>query len=423
MQTLGPFNLVGLSILGLSLLIATRILYGRQGAAARDFLRHVLNILGWLLLVCGVVGVAFGLAHVAATIIVVIGLINVVLAARFFFRIERETVIPHLATAAERGIPLPVAARAYSMDRGDGGAARALILADLLERGVALPDALDESGHAFRLGPALAVGVGSDLGCLNRSLRMLNEANDTLVESIRSLNDRIVYLSWIVMWNCAILLFLSWRILPTIQKVLQEFGLTASPHVVWASDIAIYVSSHPLAPLFVGAVVLLLLAGLVFMLIFHLELWPRELPMLGWLTLRYDAAWVLRALSWGVAAERPIRDTLDSIQKRACRSHLRRRIRQALVALEQGRPWTHALQDVGLLRGGDAAVIDAAQRAGNLAWALEELADGQLRRLGYRLRLVTSILLPIVVILIGLLVFGIATAVLGPLFQLISSMA
>ena len=54
-----------------------------------------------------------------------------------------------------------------------------------------------------------------------------------------------------------------------------------------------------------------------------------------------------------------------------------------------------------MLRASDAAVLKAAERSGNLEWALEEMADSSIRQLAYRLRLALNILFPFVMVVFG----------------------
>ena len=61
--------------------------------------------------------------------------------------------------------------------------------------------------------------------------------------------------------------------------------------------------------------------------------------------------------------------------------------------------------------------------AGNLAWALEEMADSSVRCAAYRLRAWLNVLFPAVVIVFGGCVFFIALGILMPLFALIPGLS
>ena len=75
-----------------------------------------------------------------------------------------------------------------------------------------------------------------------------------------------------------------------------------------------------------------------------------------------------------------------------------------------------------MIRAADAAVLTSAESVGNLAWALEELAETAERRLATRIQLVIQTFFPLVVIILGMLVFILATAYFLPLVTLIQNL-
>jgi len=65
------------------------------------------------------------------------------------------------------------------------------------------------------------------------------------------------------------------------------------------------------------------------------------------------------------------------------------------------------------------ALLRTAQRAGNLDWALKEMAEANRRRLAYRLQVVGQLTFPPVIVAFGLLVAVVGAAVLSDLATLI----
>ena len=74
----------------------------------------------------------------------------------------------------------------------------------------------------------------------------------------------------------------------------------------------------------------------------------------------------------------------------------------------------------GLIGASEMSVFQAAQRAGNLPWALEEMAESGLRRFAYRFRATVDVLLPLGLLAFGGLVLFIGLGLLLPLFSLIN---
>ena len=65
----------------------------------------------------------------------------------------------------------------------------------------------------------------------------------------------------------------------------------------------------------------------------------------------------------------------------------------------------------------------SAERTGNLAWALDEMAESNARRAVYRLRALMNVVFPAAVAVLGSFVVLIALALLSPLFRLISGLS
>ena len=89
----------------------------------------------------------------------------------------------------------------------------------------------------------------------------------------------------------------------------------------------------------------------------------------------------------------------------------------------RGRDWAESLYDRRLIRSADLAVLQAAQRAGNLPWAMAEMADSNRRRFAYRLQAVVQSVFPLAVIGFGLVVMFIVVGLFYPLVELIKKLA
>jgi type II secretory pathway component PulF len=128
---------------------------------------------------------------------------------------------------------------------------------------------------------------------------------------------------------------------------------------------------------------------------------------------------LLRCLSAAVEARQPLERTLDELGATYPGWAVRRRVRRAARALRRGTPWQEGLVMGCIIRRREAELLYAAQRAGNLAWALRALAEAKERRAAYRLEMALQVLLPIVVGAIALVAIMLALNVFSPLIRLI----
>jgi type II secretory pathway component PulF len=133
-----------------------------------------------------------------------------------------------------------------------------------------------------------------------------------------------------------------------------------------------------------------------------------------------DTAAILDGLSLAAGRNVAFRGELEILGRWYPRPSIRERLRSVLRDLDSGADWCRSLARHGLIKQAEMAVLEAAQRAGNLAWALREMADSSRRRLNYRLYALLQVLFPLVILAFGALVFVFVAAYFMPMIALIS---
>jgi type II secretory pathway component PulF len=172
-------------------------------------------------------------------------------------------------------------------------------------------------------------------------------------------------------------------------------------------------------PLALFPLLALLAAGVTF----YLGSSRYELPLLQRIWLRCDSALVMRALAVSVRQQQDLAAAVYRLSRQYPRNSIGKRLAKASQRIDNGQSWTEALQQVGLIRIADRAVLESAQRVGNLAWALDEMADSTLRRFAYRLRAVIQVVFPLVIVGFGALVFWFVTGLFLPLIAMIEGLS
>jgi type II secretory pathway component PulF len=99
------------------------------------------------------------------------------------------------------------------------------------------------------------------------------------------------------------------------------------------------------------------------------------------------------------------------------------RLTLALHDLSGGADVWKALRDRTLIGPADAAILESANRVGNLPWALREAAEGAARRSLLRIQGWIHFLTTLVVLALGVSVLVLVTAFFLPLVTLIESLA
>jgi|GEM_PF-3868697 len=215
--------------------------------------------------------------------------------------------------------------------------------------------------------------------------------------------------------------FIGYYIVPKLKKIFADF------------DMEFPESSKLLFSLMDNGefVLLLLLCGLLFVglsavgeILVSFYGWQGALDRLGWIGGRPGrTADLLRGLRWAVLSNQPLDAALLAMSRAPIGFSDRSRLHHSATVIEQGHdPW-ETLQRAGWLTVPQAVLLQTAQAAGNLPWALETLSDAIIARSDYRLQWWLQILHPVFVVIVGIIVGFIAIGILSPLFLLINGLS
>ena len=433
-QALGPMSIFGSVILGIALLWSVRLAYGNGREPSDDTLRLVLTIGGWTLIHLAVISIVAQVFFLGTPrnagdvvgfmfiVIIMSGLTMTVFAMVVgrYRVLEWRSLMWSLSAAAEREIPLEQIARAFACERTDEIGLRALRLANYLVGGTPLPDALDLAKTALPLDGILAARYGTEMGNLGPAIARIAKRQSELDQVIRSVFEKVFYLFLVGNVMAMIISFMMLKITPVFAKMFDEFGLELPMQTL----LVIYVSDA-LVQYFVFLLPLFLLAAIFFLIgwLYYVGWLPKDFPVVNWLTRRHDGALVMRTLGLAAEEERPFFNVVATLARLYPKRSVRVALNRASHAIDGGEPWTEALRRTRIIGAADAKVLEAAERAGNLAWALQEMADSSVRRWIFRLRMVVSVVFPLAVVVLGGIVGFLVIGLFIPLIALIQGLS
>lgn len=330
---------------------------------------------------------------------------------------QREAMLSVISIAADRGMPLGPGLAAFADLCTGRTRRRCLALAYLLESGMPFPRALGVVPGLLPQQAAILAIVGHDQGNLPAGLRQARKLQASQQAYRSGILPKFAYLCGLLLAMQVVVGYMAYKIAPKFQAIFADFGIPLPALtdfvVAWSGRLAIFL------PFFV----LFELAVLIYLPFSYFGIIRWQPPFLSRIFKQRDVATILRSIAIAVESGRPIESALDTLSTIYPRRWLRGRLAHARVRLENGEPWTAALVHQRLLRPADAAVLESAQRAGNLPWALEITADSTIRRVGYRLEALSQWLFPLVILAVGCLVFILAAGYFLPLVQLIQNLA
>ncbi len=416
---------LALILLGIAVLAVQRLIDRRCDRLRFDPVHLVLRIIGWTLVAAGL------LVSFASMLIVffipwtIVALIVLVEGLRKYRASQQYALLWLLTVSAERMMPLAPAVRAFAREQGGLFGRRALRLAELLDSGMALPDALACCGNMLPCYAMPMIRVGCESGALAPALRQAATVHNQFAPILTALVGKVCYLLLLPTFGLGILTFVMLKIVPAFEKIFKDFG-TQLP---WITRMLISVASGgDSLPLTIAWIVFVLLCNIMPFLVlyavvryFGLVQW--DLPVLSQILRRLDSANVLDGLALVAGQQRPLGEGVASLAREYPKPNIRRRLQLANADIAVGGNWVECLFRRGLIRQADLAILQAAERVGNLPWALREMADSSRRRFFYQLQAVAQLAFPPAVIFFGLLVMFIVVALFMPLVTLISALA
>jgi type IV pilus assembly protein PilC len=374
------------------------------------------------------IGLGFAPAVLGGTLTLVGGLIGLLAASALVEVViqrraaQRRSTATMLALMVDRGRTLD-SSMLFAGQRMSGIAGRSAVrLFRALDQGTPLADAI--AAHPRALPPeALAyLAAGETKEAEAAALRELARSEHSELASIwRACIDRTSYLLFVLAMMVAVLTFIMIKIVPEFQKIFSEFELSL-PRI---TDLAVWVSH--LFTQYLGAPIVMAL-GLVFLgtmivAICYLADVPVLRPLVELVFRGRATAHVLRILAVATEQRQPLARALNWLAHVYPLAMTRSRLYQAAGQVNSGADWRDALATARIVSASEQGLLKAAERAGNLPWALRQIAKRRDRRAVYRLATVLQIAYPLAILLLGGFVGFYVIALFIPLVQLIQSLA
>jgi type II secretory pathway component PulF len=327
-----------------------------------------------------------------------------------------------LAAAAGRSVPLPEAARAFADETPSRVGSREQRLAQNLEQGQPLAEAAHSA--RLRMGTALrlTVRLAESLGLLGPAMKQQIEDAQQVDAVLREAIGRFMYIGIVVVFMQAVISFMMLKIVPVFQRMFEEFGLKLPALTMLVIDISVWVVRYGWI-LVVPLTSVILPGFFIAATLYYVGWFPRGWPIWWPLFRKYDGALVMRGLALAIRRGKTMPEALRLVEESYPLPVVRRKLASARSQVEAGNDWRQSLVEKKLITRADAAVLGAAERVGNLEWALDEMAASSLRRQAHRVQAGLQILFPILLLTVGFIVFVIVCGLFMPLISLIQGLS
>ena len=333
---------------------------------------------------------------------------------------RQDTLLQILAIAAEGKLPLAPAVAAFA-DQYRGIAHRQVMnVAARLNSGTRLPEALESARGLVTRDAILMAWIGEAAGLLPKALRTAATSRSSQLPIWTSIASRLSYILMLTLSMQGICGFVLFFIVPKLEAISRDFNLSLPRMTILVIQASQFLTRYG-AP---AILVPLFEVGLLIFLPFSFLGWGSySVPIFDRLLGRRHTALVLRSLSLMVEAGKPVSLALQILAGHYPAFWVRRRLAHADSDVRHGIEWIQALWRQRLIGSADADVLAAAEAVGNLPWALSELAATLERRMANHFQLAIQTLFPLVVLMLGMVVFILVAAYFLPLVNIINSLS
>ena len=293
-------------------------------------------------------------------------------------------------------------------------------LAASVRDGASLSDAMAQHPQVFTPLHVSMVRAGEEGGGLEQALVRLAELGESEAELRSRVMSASAYPLFVLCVACAMTIFLMAYVIPTLSLVFIESGQLL-----------------PLPTRFLLAVSRLFtrwwlaLLGVLTVLAFGLRRWHASplgratldrafmaLPGVGVLVRKLDTARFTRTLGIMVSQGVPVLQALDVVARNVSNTILRSAVERIQVAVREGSSIAAAIVASGQFPAFVGNMVAVGEESGTVDGALLKVASTYEREVDRTIRTLTTVLEPVLLVVVGGVVMFIVLAMLLPVFQI-----
>ncbi|MEM7433873.1 MAG: type II secretion system inner membrane protein GspF [Myxococcota bacterium] len=289
-----------------------------------------------------------------------------------------------------------------------------------VNEGATLADAMKAHPKIFPTLYVNMVAAGEASGTLEEVLARLAEFLDEQTRLQSKVRSALAYPAFLIVFVAAIVFMMMSVVVPKVTAIFENFN-QALP---WYTTALIWVSD-----LFTDYWWLLIALGVGVAYLFRRwknseagrkkwDILVLELPLVGRLMTMVAVTRFARTLSTLLASGVPVLTAMDITRNVLVNTELMRVVEEARSSVREGEGIAKPLKEAGRFPPIVTHMIAVGEQSGQLEEMLIHVADAYDQQVEVRVTAMTSILEPLLIVIMGVVVGGIAFAILTPLLQL-----
>lgn len=348
-----------------------------------------------------------------------------------YFRSERITrgelsvATRQLATLTNAGLPLVSALQALS-DLTDGFTLKRIVIdvREKVQEGLSLAKALANFPKVFPQLYINMIAAGEASGTLDGVLNNLADYLEAQVELRRRINSALMYPIIMLIICTLVIVGLLVFVVPRIVEIFEKQNAT----LPWPTQLTIGISNFIIGYWFLIAA--LFVFGLIGLRFYYQDPRGREkidrivlkIPIYGAIYIKIVTSRVARTLGTLLASGVGLLEAIQITRAIVTNVHFSRNLEEAEEGVRQGRSLAKELSRAGLFPSLLSHMIAVGEKSGELEQMLVRAGDAYEKEVKSTLSGLTSLIEPLMIVVVGAIVLWIVISVLLPMVDLMDVM-
>lgn len=345
--------------------------------------------------------------------------------ARRRVKLEQIAILSReFAIMIETGVPVTEALEAMC-EHADSPAIRDALTAahhDLSE-GKTISQALSGQKHVFPSIYVSMVRTAETGGSLDTTLNQAADYLEAALEMRRKVSGALTYPAVLLFVAAAVLIFMMTYLLPQFKPLFERMGAQIPPSTRFLLATSAFLKTQwwTIPVTFVGGIV-----GMRAVLRHPVgrDMFTRlvhRIPVVGDVVKKVALARLLRSLGTLTGTGVSLLLAIDTATQTAQNSVFERALTGMRVKIEEGMSIADAVADAGVFPPIVCQMMTVGEKSGRLSDVLQRIAKFYERDVDARLKMLTSIIEPVMIVLLGLMVGFIAVSIIAPIYSMVGS--
>ena len=334
---------------------------------------------------------------------------------------DRLNFVSSLSTLIASGIPIMEAVDSQ-IEESNGNLLKILKkLKEDLSQGKTISDSLSNSPKAFDPITVNLIAAAEESGNLDVTLKNLAQNIRADMEFLSHVKGALAYPVLIVIVLSAVIILNLFFVIPRVATVFTRLNVAIPLPTKVLFALSIFVTANKIEVV-VGLFILVLLTMIIYktqkQILINVLF---SLPGISKLVIEIDLTRLTRSLSLLLKSSIPITDALALCKNIVIKKAIRDTVENSTKLVESGKKLSDGFSRTKAIPTFVVQIIQAGEKSGTLDSSMAELSEQFDSRVTARLKNLTTLIEPVLLLFVGLMVGALMLAIIAPIYKLIGN--